>query len=164
MRLCQKYRICLISDKVYALSVWDNEEALDASEFTFVLPMDLTDDNFTNEYIHANQAKTSKSYKFITRWLKQQGIPYAPGSNSGFFLRVNLRAAVTKAGENYDHELLKSLLKKEKLLLSDALGFSREELGWFGIVFTHHWTFMEMCFGRLAKVIQVYRGVRDGMA
>lgn len=124
----------------------------------------LKDDNFTDEYIHANQAKTSKSYKFITRWLKQHGIPYAPGSNSRFFLWVNLRTAVTKAGENYDHELLKSLLKKEKLLLSDALGFSREELGWFGIVFTHHWTFMEMCFGRLAKVIQVYRGVRDGMA
>lgn len=42
MRLCQEYRIRLISDEIYALSVWDNEEALDAPEFTFVLSMDLT--------------------------------------------------------------------------------------------------------------------------
>ncbi|KAM0331448.1 hypothetical protein ACHAQA_003124 [Verticillium albo-atrum] len=40
MRLCQKYGIHLLSDEVYALSVWDNPEAKDAPGFTSVLSID----------------------------------------------------------------------------------------------------------------------------
>ena len=43
MRFCQKYRIHLISDEIYALSVWHNAEQPDAPRFTSVLSIDTTD-------------------------------------------------------------------------------------------------------------------------
>ncbi|KAL1636814.1 hypothetical protein SLS56_000907 [Neofusicoccum ribis] len=42
MKLCQKHRIHLVSDEIYALSVWDNPEARDAPTFTSVLSIDTT--------------------------------------------------------------------------------------------------------------------------
>lgn len=42
MKLCQKYQIHLVSDEIYALSVWDNPEARDAPPFTSVLSIDTT--------------------------------------------------------------------------------------------------------------------------
>ena len=41
MRLCQKYQIHLISDEVYAMSVWHNPEYPDAVGFTSVLELDV---------------------------------------------------------------------------------------------------------------------------
>jgi aspartate/methionine/tyrosine aminotransferase len=43
MKLCQRYQIHLISDEIYALSVWKNPEVPYAVEFTSVLAIDLTD-------------------------------------------------------------------------------------------------------------------------
>ena len=40
MKLCQKYRIHLISDEIYGLSVWANEEAPDAAPFISILSID----------------------------------------------------------------------------------------------------------------------------
>lgn len=37
MRFCQKHEIHLVSDEIYALSVWDNPDAPDAPGFTSVL-------------------------------------------------------------------------------------------------------------------------------
>ena len=41
MKLCQKYRIHLISDEIYALSVWKNDDAPNAEPFTSVLSINL---------------------------------------------------------------------------------------------------------------------------
>ncbi|KAK2755777.1 putative secondary metabolism biosynthetic enzyme [Arachnomyces sp. PD_36] len=43
MKLCQKYHIHLISDEIYALSVFENSEAPDAPRFVSVLSIDTTD-------------------------------------------------------------------------------------------------------------------------
>ncbi|GKU07626.1 unnamed protein product [Fusarium langsethiae] len=48
MKLCQKHSLHLLSDEIYALSVWKNENAPDAPEFTSVLSIN------TNELINAN--------------------------------------------------------------------------------------------------------------
>lgn len=40
MKLCQKYRIHLISDEIYALSVFENPEAPDAPGFVSILSID----------------------------------------------------------------------------------------------------------------------------
>lgn len=40
MRFCQKYRIHLISDEIYGLSVWDNPESPDESGFHSALSID----------------------------------------------------------------------------------------------------------------------------
>lgn len=42
MKLCQRYQIHLISDEIYALSVWRNREHADAVKFTSVLSIELT--------------------------------------------------------------------------------------------------------------------------
>lgn len=42
MKLCQRYHIHLISDEIYALSVWDNPEHPGAVKFTSVLAIDVT--------------------------------------------------------------------------------------------------------------------------
>jgi hypothetical protein len=42
MKLCQRYQIHLVSDEIYALSVWKNREHPDAVGFTSVLSIDLT--------------------------------------------------------------------------------------------------------------------------
>jgi aspartate/methionine/tyrosine aminotransferase len=48
MKLCQKHSLHLLSDEIYALSVWKNEKAPDAPEFTSVLSIN------TNELINVN--------------------------------------------------------------------------------------------------------------
>lgn len=40
MRFCQKHRLHLISDEIYALSVWHNADYPDAPGFTSVLSID----------------------------------------------------------------------------------------------------------------------------
>ena len=43
MKFCQKYRIHLISDEIYALSVFENPEAPGAPDFVSVLSIDTKD-------------------------------------------------------------------------------------------------------------------------
>ena len=43
MKFCQRHQIHLISDEIYALSVWSNPEAPNAVTFTSVLSIDTTD-------------------------------------------------------------------------------------------------------------------------
>lgn len=43
LKLCQKYNIHFISDEIYALSVWENDEAPKAAVFTSVLAIELID-------------------------------------------------------------------------------------------------------------------------
>ena len=42
MKFCQRHKIHLISDEIYALSVWENPEAPDAVTFESVLSIDTT--------------------------------------------------------------------------------------------------------------------------
>lgn len=42
MKFCQRHQIHLISDEIYALSVWPNPEAPNAVTFTSVLSIDTT--------------------------------------------------------------------------------------------------------------------------
>ncbi|KAL9125984.1 MAG: hypothetical protein Q9175_007994 [Cornicularia normoerica] len=42
MKFCQRYKIHLISDEIYALSVWQNPEVLDAVTFESILSFDTT--------------------------------------------------------------------------------------------------------------------------
>jgi aspartate/methionine/tyrosine aminotransferase len=51
MRLCQKHRIHLISDEIYALSIWHNPEYPDATTFTSVLSID-TSNIISPELVH----------------------------------------------------------------------------------------------------------------
>lgn len=41
MKLCQQYQIHLISDEIYAMSVWENPEHPDAAKFTSILSINL---------------------------------------------------------------------------------------------------------------------------
>lgn len=41
LKLCQKHQIHLISDEIYALSIWENEDDPKATPFTSVLGLDF---------------------------------------------------------------------------------------------------------------------------
>lgn len=43
MRFCQKHSLHLISDEIYALSIWENPDAPDAPGFTSILSIDTND-------------------------------------------------------------------------------------------------------------------------
>ncbi|KAB2579762.1 1-aminocyclopropane-1-carboxylate synthase-like protein 1 [Lasiodiplodia theobromae] len=222
MKLCQKYQIHLVSDEIYALSVWDNPEARDAPPFTSVLSIDtagiidpslvhamwgmskdfganglrigyiidqhnpsfresvrqisllnypaapsdllataiLSTPPFTTPYIATNRTRIAAAYAFATDWLRARDIAFAPGSNAGFFLWIDVGRALSRATGNkpYDHELFKKLLAEAKLSVADALAFGGEEVGWFRVVFTHGRGFMEMALGRLEGVMGRYVG------
>jgi aspartate/methionine/tyrosine aminotransferase len=51
MRVCQRHAIHLISDEIYALSVWHNPEYPDAATFTSVLSIDTTN-TISPELVH----------------------------------------------------------------------------------------------------------------
>lgn len=65
MRFCQKHRIHLISDEIYALSVFDTGNA-DAIPFTSVLSIDTTD-VIDNNYLHVlyGMSKVSRTVLLI---------------------------------------------------------------------------------------------------
>ncbi|OMP85363.1 1-aminocyclopropane-1-carboxylate synthase-like protein 1 [Diplodia seriata] len=227
MKLCQKHRIHLVSDEIYALSVWHNPEAQDAPPpFTSVLSIDptniidpalvhamwgmskdfganglrigyivdqhnapfreslrqislvnyppapsdliatsiLSSPAFTASYIATNRARIAAAYAFATAWLRRRDVPYAPGSNAGFFLWIGLGRALTKAtgGKKYDHALLKGLMEEGKVSVADALAFGGEEEGWFRVVFTHGRGLMEEGLRRLEVVMGRYERVKEG--
>jgi aspartate/methionine/tyrosine aminotransferase len=67
MELCQKYNIHLVSDEIYALSVWHNPENPNAVPFTSVLEID-TKDIIDPQLVHVLWG-LSKVNKFIINWL-----------------------------------------------------------------------------------------------
>lgn len=126
----------------------------------------LSTPSFTTPYIATNRARIAAAYAFATGWLRARAIAFAPGSNAGFFLWVDLgRALLLSTGKQkkkpYDHGLFKRLLAEAKLSVADALAFGGEEEGWFRVVFTHERAFMEMALGRLEGVMARYREVME---
>jgi 1-aminocyclopropane-1-carboxylate synthase len=65
MRFCQRHRIHLISDELYALSVFDTEDA-DAIPFTSVLSFDTTE-LIDPDYLHVLYGMSKVDSSHITK-------------------------------------------------------------------------------------------------
>jgi 1-aminocyclopropane-1-carboxylate synthase len=100
----------------------------------------LEDDSFADRYIEANREKLEISYHFVVKILRDHGIEYAPGSNAGFFVWVNLgkkyleNRQITKyEGLDMTQDIMERLLER-KVFLASGNAFGSEEPGWFRIM------------------------------
>ncbi|PCD34742.1 hypothetical protein AU210_007339 [Fusarium oxysporum f. sp. radicis-cucumerinum] len=94
----------------------------------------LLDKEFTKSYILLYRSRLLQSYKHVTQFLQEHGIPYRK-SNASLFLMVNLTAANHHYATSDDDIL--ALLRKEKLYITSASGYRNEEPGWFRLVIAH---------------------------
>jgi aspartate/methionine/tyrosine aminotransferase len=78
------------------------------------------------------RSRLEESYKYVTRFLKEHGIPYRK-SNASLFLMVNLAAVAHVVS---DDDIL-ALLREEKLYVTSASGYKSETSGWFRLVIAH---------------------------
>ncbi|UNI17005.1 hypothetical protein JDV02_003386 [Purpureocillium takamizusanense] len=225
MRLCQEHRVHLISDEIYALSVFKN--AFDTKPapvpFESVLSIDvngiidpelmhviwgmskdfgvsglrmgfivtqgnpqlkgalqnvfefgwtsslsdlvtanvLEDDEWVDAFLEDNCRLLGKQHAIVLRWARDHGIEYAPGTNAGFFVWVNLGAAYLKnrvvdesekQQVDLNQDVMKSLLK-HKVFLADGVRFGAEEPGWFRIVFAHETEYLELGLDRILAAV-----------
>ncbi|KAG6040510.1 hypothetical protein E4U41_000331 [Claviceps citrina] len=225
MKLCQKYRIHLVSDEIYALSVFENrvDGGGSAVPFESVLSIDpagtidpglvhvlwgmskdfganglrmgvtitqgspamrdalmsvfdfswtsslsdlvtaaaLEDDAWVDWYMAENRKRLSSHQEKVLSWARRNEIEYAPGSNAGFFLWLNLGAVYKRhhAGEieHLDKTVSEALLAR-RVFLSDGIAFGSEHPGWFRIVFTHEAGYLDE---GLRRVLAAVRGDVD---
>uniref|UniRef100_A0A8H7N5C9 Aminotransferase class I/classII large domain-containing protein n=1 Tax=Bionectria ochroleuca TaxID=29856 RepID=A0A8H7N5C9_BIOOC len=92
----------------------------------------LMDEKFTDCYISLYRSRLEESYKYVTRFLKEHGIPYRK-PNASLFLMVNLAAVAHVVS---DDDIL-ALLREEKLYVTSASGYRSETSGWFRLVIAH---------------------------
>ncbi|KAJ6445110.1 ACC synthase [Purpureocillium lavendulum] len=224
MSLCQEHKIHLVSDEIYALSVFENafdtepapvpfESALSIDvngiidpelvhviwgmskdfgvsglrmgfvitqgngplkgalqnvfEFGWTSSLSdlvtanvLDDDEWVDSFLTDNRRLLGKHHAQVLRWAKEHGIEYAPGSNAGFFVWVNLGAAYLKNKVNdgqqqqvdLDKDVMQSLLH-EKVFLADGVRFGAEEPGWFRIIFAHDTEYLELGLKRILAAV-----------
>ncbi|GKZ51916.1 hypothetical protein AbraIFM66951_008167 [Aspergillus brasiliensis] len=210
MKLCQKYHIHIISDEIYALSVW--RQGMDGTttmeDFTSVLSIAkeglidpklvhalwgvskdfganglrlgflisqnnpdllesvrgvaqyssisgladytatafLEDKEFVDAYVKHNREKLAASFNHVTAFLDLHEIPYARGSNAGFFVWCDLLTAYMRLQHPdlaADSKLERSKALTERLAqckvhLGVGDDFGGEEPGWYRITFSQH--------------------------
>ncbi|KAE8136762.1 pyridoxal phosphate-dependent transferase [Aspergillus pseudotamarii] len=228
MKLCQKHGVHMISDEIYALSVWRHgqDRATPMEGFTSVLSIDhdglidpklvhvlwgvskvfgangvrlgviisqgngdmlesirgvgqfssisgfadyltttiLEDEEFVDRYIKENYEKLSAAYNYVVTFLDDHGIPYARGSNAGFFVWCDLLTAYLRihpgsppddsdsAKWNRSRELAEKLTQ-HKVHLGVGDDFGSEQPGWFRITFSQHRVQLDEGLKRIVKAL-----------
>lgn len=230
LKLCEKYQLHLVSDEVYALSIWDNEDDPKAVKFTSILSFDLQglidpslvhalwgvskdfganglrlgciisqsnpsfhdslvlstihsyasgladhvvaelleDETWTEQYGCTNQSKISDAFRRTTRFLQGHGISYAPGSNAGFFVWVNLGETYLKSHTLGDEDDLTTVIMdalwNQKVFLASGASFGSEKPGFFRITFSHPWEYLEEGLNRILKALELDQDQNSSLA
>ena len=126
----------------------------------------LEDDEFVDSYISTNQARLTESYDFTTKFFKEHGIPYYPGSNAAFFVWVDLKKASRQLrptsideqlsspinGLEITEDIMSKLLEKGVFLASGE-AFGSEEAGWFRIVFSQPREYVQEGLKRILEIM-----------
>lgn len=83
------------------------------------------------------------SYTYVVTFLQDHGIPYAPGSNSGFFVWCDLLTPYLRARPDTSERAkwtssreLAAKLALYKVHLGSGDDFGSEQLGWFRVTFS----------------------------
>ncbi|KYK56070.1 aminotransferase [Drechmeria coniospora] len=223
MRLCEKHQVHLVSDEIYALSVFDNTIDGDAdasAPFTSVLSIDpagiidrslvhvlwgmskdfganglrmgfvvtqantklqaalgsvfefswtsalsdlvtvriLEDDDWVESYLAENRRRLAAHHERVIRWAREHEIPYAAGTNAGFFVWVNLGSAYRRhrpgrSVADVDETVMKALLER-RVFLADGVRFGAEQAGWFRIIFTQEADILDEGLRRILAVVK----------
>jgi aspartate/methionine/tyrosine aminotransferase len=120
----------------------------------------LEDSAYTDIYIAKNCQLLSQHYSQVVAFLKQHDVPYAPGSNAGFFVWLNLGQPYCKRhpsrdiGRDLTEEVMDALLE-QKLYLASGIMFGSEEPGWFRITISTPSEYLQEALKRMVKAIEV---------
>lgn len=100
----------------------------------------IADGAWVEGYIAKNRQLLAANYRIAVAWARKHRITYAPGSNSAFFLWINLgkayrdRQADTGIENNEDEAM--NLMLDHKVFVAAGRSFGAEEEGWFRLVFS----------------------------
>ncbi|KAL2848396.1 pyridoxal phosphate-dependent transferase [Aspergillus pseudoustus] len=208
MKICQRYSVHLVSDEIYALSVWrrgrDGEVVME--EFTSVLAIDcdglidpalvhvlwrvskdfgangmqlgavispgnpdlleavrgaaqyssvcglgdyltasiLNDEEFVDSFVAESNKTLAVNYGYVVAFLDEHGIPYARGSNAGFFIWTDLWVKSRELAEKF-------ALRKVHLGIGEDFG--SEQPGWFRITFSQKREWLDEGLKRILDAI-----------
>ena len=100
----------------------------------------LADFNWVDHYLHQNSKALAENYKIVAGWAQKHRIPYATGSNAGFFIWINIGDAYRKLhpaieAENVENHVMDLLLER-RVFVANGRSFGSEDNGWFRIVFS----------------------------
>ena len=115
----------------------------------------LEDEACLESFLHLSR-KRLKDHSALTRSiLDGKGIKYAPGSNAGFFLVVDLRPFLRHTGkEGWETEAaLVQKMMGAKLFLTSGEMMKSEEPGWFRLVFSQDQQTLREGLRRLFEVL-----------
>ena len=131
----------------------------------------LEDKSFNAEYINTNKLRLAENYRFTVSFLKKHGIPYAAGTNAGFFVWVNLRpvfeqslSEATRAKLSFSDnkedtqkastpsQIMDALMEK-KIFLASGEAFGSDDPGWFRIVFAHPKDYLGLGLERMLDAV-----------
>lgn len=106
------------------------------------MPM-LEDMEWNIRILELSRTRLAAQHELLQRKLDAYGIPYAPGSNAGFYLWVDLRKYLPPAAEGESVEAgwsreaqLAAAMVQEGVYINPGSTMIADEPGWFRIIFT----------------------------
>lgn len=129
----------------------------------------LADKPFLNTYISTNRTRLATAYSLAKDFLELHAIPYAPGSNAAFFLWIELRSKYLRnrgktveeikaismvEGLSIDQEIHSRMMEK-KIFLGKGKAFGAEKGGWWRVVFSQDWVYVEEGLKRVIAAVEV---------
>lgn len=113
----------------------------------------LEDSGFVAEFLETSRSRLARANALARRLLDEAGIPYAAGSNAGFFLWVDLSAWLGDSGGWEGEERLVKRLGEEEVFLTPGKAQGSEEPGWFRLVFSREEVVLKEGIKRLRKCL-----------
>ena len=216
MRFCERNKIHLFSDEIYAMSVYDTPDdelavpfesvvSFDSSEYInpdylhmlYAMSKDLgagglrvgclvsgnkelrkamdqlvffhwtgiadqrvaieilEDKEWVESFFFASREKLRDHSALTKSMLDEKGIKYAPGSNAGFFLVIDLRPFLKYTGkEGWEAEAaLVEKMMGARLFLTSGEMMKSEEPGWFRLIFSQDQQTLKEGLRRLFEVL-----------
>jgi len=96
----------------------------------------LTNHEFLDRYIVANQERLSRSYYTVVKTLKALNLPYIPARGS-LFSWFDLSELLENNNKEQEHKLWMDLYEEEGVLLTPADGFGNKKFGQFRLVHSY---------------------------
>lgn len=115
----------------------------------------LEDDKFLAEFLTTSCSRLADANMFAKKMLSEAGIEWAPSTNAGYYLWINLSPWLKKEDGKDGWEREEALMQKmmeDKLFLTGGHWQGAEEPGWFRFVFTRKEAMMQEGMKRLKKV------------
>ncbi|GAM84053.1 hypothetical protein ANO11243_020440 [Dothideomycetidae sp. 11243] len=120
----------------------------------------LEDEDWTDKYLITSRQRLADTFAFAVDILNRHSIPYTPGSNSGFFLWVDLaqlyRDKFPLDADTDVTQVIMDALMKNKVFLASGTAFGSERPGVFRITFSHPREYLEEGLGRLLLTLGLH--------